>query len=226
MWRWGSRSPGGASPALDELVGFFINTLVLRVEVAGDPTVAEVLAQVRARSLAGYEHQDVPFEVLVERLNPTRSLAHHPLVQVVLAWQNLPWGHSSDPAAGLALGDLQVTPLPADTQVARMDLTFSLAERWNQAGEPAGIGGSVEFRTDVFDAASIEVLIERLQRVLVAVTADPSRLLSSVDVLDAGEHARLDEIGNRAVLTAPAARRCRFRCCSPRRWRAHRRRWR
>ena len=85
-----------------------------------------------------------------------------------------------------------------------MDLTFSLAERWNQAGEPAGIGGAVEFRTDVFDAASIEALIERLQRVLVAVTADPSRLLSSVDVLDAGEHARLEEIGNRAVLTAPA----------------------
>ena len=63
----------------------------------------------------------------------------------------------------------------------------------------------MEFRTDVFDAASIEVLIERLQRVLVAVTADPSRLLSSVDVLDAGEHARLEEIGNRAVSTAPAS---------------------
>ena len=84
------------------------------------------------RSLAAYEHQDVPFEVLVERLNPTRSLTHHPLVQVVLAWQNLPWGHSNDPAAGLKLGDLQVTPLPADTHTARMDLAFSLAERWNR----------------------------------------------------------------------------------------------
>src|SRR6185437_69176 len=174
---------GRRDPALDELVGFFVNTLVLRVDLAGDPTVAELLAQVRARGLAAYEHQDVPFEVLVERLNPTRSLTHHPLVQVMLARQD------NNPAAGLALGDLQVTPLPADTQVARMDLTFSLAEQWTEAGEPAGISGTVEFRTDVFDAASIEALIERFERVLAAMTADPARRLSSIDLLDAGEHA-------------------------------------
>ena len=119
----------------------------------------------------------------------------------MLAWQN--FAGNSDPAAGLALGDLQVTPLPVDTHTARMDLAFSLAERFTEAGEPAGIGGTVEFRTDVFDAASIEALIERLQRVLVAMTADPARRLSSIDVLDDGEHARLDEIGNRAVLTQP-----------------------
>ena len=150
---------GRGDPALDELVGFFVNTLVLRVDLAGDPTVAELLAQVRGRSLAAYEHQDVPFEVLVERLNPTRSLTHHPLVQVMLAWQNF----AGDPAAELALGDVQATPLPADTHTARMDLAFSLAERWTEAGEPAGIGGVVEFRTDVFDAESIQALIERLR---------------------------------------------------------------
>ena len=190
---------GRRDSALDELVGFFVNTLVLRVALDGDPSFAQLLDQVRARSLAAFEHQDVPFEVLVERLNPTRSLTHHPLVQVVLAWQNF-----GDPAAGLGLGDLEVTQLTADTQAARFDVVFHLRDLWSEAGQPLGIGGAVEFRTDVFDAASIEALIGRLQRVLVAMTADPGARLSSIDVLDAGEHARLDGWGNRVVLTRPA----------------------
>ena len=194
---------GRRDPALDELVGFFVNTLVLRADLAGDPTVAELLAQVRQRSLAAYEHQDVPFEVLVERLNPTRSLTHHPLVQVMLAWQN--W-QDNDSAAALSLGDVQVTPLSVDTSTARTDLTLSLAERWSEAGEPAGISGGVEFRTDVFDAASVEVLVERLRRVLDCMVADPGRALSSVDVLDEAEYARLDGWGNRAVLTRAGGR--------------------
>ncbi|MFV9632066.1 non-ribosomal peptide synthase/polyketide synthase [Mycobacterium neumannii] len=193
---------GRDDPALDELVGVFVNTLVLRVDLAGDPRVTELLAQVRQRSLAAYQHQDVPFEVLVDRLNPTRSLTHHPLVQVMLAWQNLS-GYMGG-SAEFALGDLRFTPVVAETQTARMDLTFSLAERWTEAGEPAGISGAVEFRTDVFDTATIEVLIERLHRVVVALIADPARRLSSLDVLDGGERHRLDEWGNRAALTAPA----------------------
>ncbi|WP_156766309.1 AMP-binding protein, partial [Mycobacterium sp. E342] len=191
---------GRRDPALDELVGFFVNTLVLRVDLADDPSIAEVLGRVRARSLAAFEHQDVPFEVLVERLNPTRSLTHHPLFQVALAWQNFAWS-VNDSAAGLALGDVQVTPLPAETSTARWDLTFFLAERWTEAGEPAGIGGAVEFRTDVFDPQSIQALIERFERVLVGMTADPARQLSSMELLDEVEHARLDVMGNRAGLT-------------------------
>ncbi|WP_045384621.1 non-ribosomal peptide synthetase, partial [Mycobacterium kyorinense] len=195
---------GRRDPALDELVGFFVNTLVLRVDVAGDPSVAELLGQVRARSLAAYEHQDVPFEVLVERLNPTRSLAHHPLVQVMLGWQNTP-GRGGDAVSGLRLGDLQVTEVPFDTHTARMDLSFSLAERFTESGEPAGIGGMVEFRTDVFEGRSIEALVGRLERVVVAMAADPGGRLSSVDVLGEVEHARLDVVGNRAVLSRSAA---------------------
>ena len=73
-----------------------------------------------------------------------------------------------------------------------MDLALPLAERWTEAGEPAGIGGAVEFRTDVFDAASIEALIGRLERVVAAMTANPTARLSSMDLLDAAEHVRLD----------------------------------
>ncbi|WP_156764504.1 condensation domain-containing protein, partial [Mycobacterium sp. E3247] len=185
---------GRRDPALEELVGFFVNTLVLRVDLAGNPTLAEVLAQVRRRSLAAYEHQDVPFEALVERLNPTRSLTHHPLVQVMLTWQN-------DGPAELVLGDLRATSLPLDMHTARMDLVFSLAERWTDDGQPAGIGGAVEFRTDVFDAGSVATLIDRLQRVLVSLTTDATRSLSDVDVLDEAEHARLRALGNDEVLT-------------------------
>ncbi|WP_120312200.1 non-ribosomal peptide synthetase, partial [Mycobacterium mantenii] len=191
---------GRGDPALDELVGFFVNTLVLRVDLAGDPSMAEVLGQVRRRSLAAFEHQDVPFEVLVERLNPTRSLTHHPLVQVLLAWQN-------NDTPQLDLGDVHVTPLPTDTHTARMDLAFSLTEQWTPEGAPAGIGGTVEFRTDVFDPASIDTLVERFERVLHAMTADTTRRLSSIDLLGASEHARLNEWGNRTVLTQPAPAR-------------------
>ncbi len=193
---------GRRDPALDELVGFFANTLVLRVDVSGDPSVVELLAQVQQRSLAAYEHQDVPFEVLVERLNPTRSLTHQPLVQVMFTWANFP-GQGSN-IVGLTLGDLQVTAVPVDTRTARMDLLLVLGERWTQSGEPAGIGGTVEYRTDVFDAASIDTLIERWRRVLAAMTADPTRRLSSIDLLDDAEHARLGQWGNRAALAQPA----------------------
>ncbi|WP_368664947.1 amino acid adenylation domain-containing protein, partial [Mycobacterium sp. E3298] len=187
---------GRQDPALDELVGFFVNTLVLRVDLAQNPTLAEVLAQVRQRSLAAYEHQDVPFEMLVERLNPTRSLTHHPLVQVMLTWQN-------DSPAELTLGEAHATALPLDTHTARMDLVFSLAERWTEDAQPAGIGGAVEFRTDVFDTETIEAMVNRLRGVLVALTTDATLRLSAIDLLDDAERARLGAIGNRTVLTQP-----------------------
>ncbi|MGO4447253.1 condensation domain-containing protein, partial [Mycobacterium sp. 2YAF39] len=194
---------GRRDPALDELVGLFVNTLVLRVDLAGDPTFGDLLGQVQQRALAAYEHQDVPFELLVDRLNPVRSLAHHPLVQVMLAWQNF-GGRNSDPAAALGLADLQVSALPIETRTARLDLSFSLAERFTKSGEPAGISGEVEFRTDVFDAASVEALVRRLERVLAVITADPAGRVSSINVLDEREFGYLDRVGNRGVLSRSA----------------------
>ncbi|WP_036507607.1 non-ribosomal peptide synthetase, partial [Nocardia aobensis] len=191
---------GRGDPALDELVGFFVNTLVLRVDLAGDPTFTDLLTQVRTRSLEAFEHQHVPFEMLVERLNPARSLMHHPLIQVLLAWQN--FAGNNDLGAGFVLDDLDVTSLPLDTHSARTDIAFSLGERFTDTGEPAGLTGAVEFRTDIFDTTTINTLIQRLERTLNAITSNPRRSLSSVDLLDESEHTRLDEIGNRAVLDA------------------------
>ncbi|MEB4212378.1 non-ribosomal peptide synthetase, partial [Mycobacterium sp. 94-17] len=194
---------GRGDPALEGLVGFFVNTLVLRVDLAGDPSVAELVGQVRGRSLAAFEHQDVPFEVLVEQLNPVRSLSHHPVVQVMLAWQN--WQHA-DPAAGLALAlEQRVSEIALDAKTARMDVSVSLAPRWSADGEPAGIGGSVEFRTDVFDPDTIEALVNRLQQVLEEMVGDPALRLSRIGALEAGERAELEAMGNRAVLDQPAS---------------------
>ncbi|EKF22352.1 D-alanine--poly(phosphoribitol) ligase, subunit 1, partial [Mycolicibacterium hassiacum DSM 44199] len=195
---------GRRDPALDELVGFFVNTLVLRVDLSGDPTVSQLLARVRQRSLEAFEHQDVPFEVLVERVNPRRSLSHHPIVQIMFAWQNFP-GLDDNPAAALRLGDLEATPLAAETSTARMDLLLFLREQWTESGAEAGIRGSVEFRTDVFDTHTITALLSRLERVLAAVTTDTGARVSSVDVLDPAEHLRIAELGRFRALTAPAA---------------------
>jgi amino acid adenylation domain-containing protein/thioester reductase-like protein len=192
---------GRGDPALDDLVGFFVNTLVLRVDLTGDPTLTDILDQVRTRSLAAYDHQDVPFEVLVERLNPPRSLTHHPLIQVMLAWQN--FTHHDTTAT--TLGDLHASTLALHTHTARMDLSFSLTERFTPTGAPAGIDGTVEYRTDVYDTATITTLLERLHRALHAITTDPDQRLSSLDLLDTTEHTRLDQWSNRAALTHPAA---------------------
>ncbi|MCV7402784.1 hypothetical protein H7K24_21850 [Mycobacterium fragae] len=123
-----------------------------------------------ALSLGDVQVSPLPVDTRTARMDLTFSLGER-------------WSESGEPASGaLSLGDVQVSPLPVDTRTARMDLTFSLGERWSESGEPAGIQLEVEFRTDVFDAASIEALIERLQRVVVALSADPARRLSAVDV--------------------------------------------
>ncbi|WP_060937603.1 non-ribosomal peptide synthetase [Mycolicibacterium chlorophenolicum] len=193
---------GRDEPALDDLVGFFVNTLVLRVDLAGDPTIAEVLDQVRQRSLAAYEHSDVPFEVLVERLNPARTLSHHPLVQVAVSWHNVP-GPADSPAAGLTLGDLEVNRLPVDTHTARMDLSFSLSERFSDNGDPQGISGTVEFRTDVYDSNTVTAIVDRLHRVLTAAITHPQQRVSAVDILSSAERVHLGIAGNVAALRGP-----------------------
>ncbi|WP_344319009.1 amino acid adenylation domain-containing protein, partial [Actinocatenispora thailandica] len=177
----GSPIAGRTDEALDELVGFFVNTLVLRTDTSGDPTFRELLGRVRETDLAAYAHQDVPFEHLVDVLNPRRSLGRHPLFQVALAVQNNAPGRADLPG-------LDVADEPTAGRTARFDLLLHLEPR---TGDAAGIQGLAEYATDLFDAGTVETLIARWTRTLAAVTADPDARIGAVDLLDADEHRRL-----------------------------------
>ncbi|MDH6220984.1 amino acid adenylation domain-containing protein [Streptomyces pseudovenezuelae] len=193
----GTGIAGRGDAQLEKLSGFFVNTLVLRADLAGDPSFAEVLRRVRETDLAAYAHQDVPFERLVEELNPARSLSRNPLFQVMVALQNVP-------EADWELPGLRVSPLLPVTELpARFDLSFSLAERREADGSPGGLGGGILYAADLFDASTVRSLGNRLVRVLEQIAADPQVRLSEIDVLDADERTRVIEEWNGA--TRPAS---------------------
>ncbi|MBW3626365.1 MAG: non-ribosomal peptide synthetase, partial [Actinobacteria bacterium] len=160
----GTPVAGRADQALDELVGFFVNTVVLRADTSGDPGFAELVARVRRVDLAAFDHQDLPFERVVEALNPRRSPSRHPLFQVMLTHQ----------VTGDDLGDwgeLAVRPEAVGTGTAKFDLAFAVCE------DPPGeaMNGTVEYRADLFDAGTVDALAERFVRLLSQVAAEPDR---------------------------------------------------
>ncbi|KQH75942.1 non-ribosomal peptide synthetase [Mycobacterium gordonae] len=168
---------GRRHPMLDDLVGIFVNTVLLRIELTDDPDFADALEQVRTRSLQAFDHQDMPYGILVDRINAARSFPPGPLTQVMLAWQN-------NKPAELTLGDLDITPIPVHTGTARMNFLLSLAEHFTDTGEAAGISGVVEYRTSVFTPDAVETIVGRLQKLLTLVTDDPRRPLPSIAELD------------------------------------------
>ncbi|MFI6409982.1 condensation domain-containing protein, partial [Streptomyces sp. NPDC050548] len=180
----GTPVAGRTDDALDDLVGFFVNTLVLRTDVAGDPSFREVVERVREADLAAFAHQDVPFERLVEVLNPARSMARHPLFQVMLAFHNNVRPELDLPGVHAQVG-------PVGDVAARFDLSFSLGELRDENGGPAGLEGQVDYRTDLFAEETVRGLVDRLVRVLETVSADPDMAVRSVGVLGAEERHRV-----------------------------------
>ncbi|MFK0173923.1 amino acid adenylation domain-containing protein [Streptomyces sp. NPDC090306] len=180
----GAPVAGRPDDALDDLVGFFVNNLVLRTDVSGDPGFGDLLDRVRAADLAAFDHADLPFERLVEELNPQRSLLRHPLFQVMLILQNTA---EADPC----LPGTRARLHPLDTGSAAFDLLLGLRERRAPDGAPAGITGQLSYRDDLFDAETVRRLVGRYVRLLRAAVAAPELPVSRLPVLDDAERTWL-----------------------------------
>ncbi|HLY64111.1 MAG TPA: condensation domain-containing protein, partial [Chloroflexota bacterium] len=189
---------GRTDSALDDLVGFFVNTLVLRTDTSGNPSLRELIGRVRSGNLAAYGHQDLPFERLVEVLNPERSLSRHPLYQIVLVLQN-------DPLASVELPGLRSTIEPVTTDSTKVDLWLGLGEERASDGTPLGISGAIEYATDLFDRKTVEALGQRLIRLLGTAVANPDRPIGSLDILSADERRTIVRAWNDTVHPVPSA---------------------
>ncbi|MBQ1076202.1 amino acid adenylation domain-containing protein [Micromonospora sp. C31] len=177
----GTPVAGRCDDTLDALVGFFVNTVVLRTDTSGDPSFTDLLARVRATDLDALAHAELPFDLLLEALNPVRSLARHPLFQVCLALDDATDGELRLPGLRCGRGGV------VDTAAAKFDLEFLLRDEGD-----AGIGGALIYSAALFDPSTADRLVAALRRVLTQVLDDPALPVDAVDVLGADErHAVL-----------------------------------
>jgi amino acid adenylation domain-containing protein len=177
---------------IEGLIGFFVNTLALRVDLSGFPTVAELLGRVKERALAAQAHQDLPFERVVDLVQPARSLAHTPLFQAVFAWQNTPGGSLELP--GLTLGALEEAPHAA----AKYDLTLTLREAGGR------VVGGVLYATSLFDPETVERWLGYLRNVLAAMAADDAQRVHVLPMMGAAEREQVLYGWNRTATGDPA----------------------
>ncbi len=174
----GSPVAGRTRHEIENLIGFFVNTLVLRTEFSGKPNFQELLARVRAVALGAYAHQDVPFEKLVEELHPQRHLASTPFFQVVFALQNIP-------RQSYELAGLTATVMEVGAGAAKFDLYVSVVEENRQLQVKA------EYKTDLFDAATIRRMLLHFRALLQSIVEDPSRPVSALTLLTPDEETQV-----------------------------------
>uniref|UniRef100_UPI000B1EEDFC condensation domain-containing protein n=1 Tax=Peterkaempfera griseoplana TaxID=66896 RepID=UPI000B1EEDFC len=172
----GSPVAGRTDDALDRLVGFFVNTQINRADLTGDPTFGELLGRIRDAALDAHEHQDIPFERLVEDFAPTRSMARHPLFQVMLTLQN-------NVQAVLDLPGLDVELLRTGAEPAKFDLAVELTESFDGTGAPSGVRGRLIGASDLFEASTVDSLAERFTRVVTTLSNTWDARVNRIDVL-------------------------------------------
>ncbi|WP_433727959.1 amino acid adenylation domain-containing protein [Nocardia sp. CA-129566] len=180
----GTPIAGRGERELDDLIGMFVNTLVFRTRVRPGDTFADLLAEVRERDLEAFANADVPFERIVEAMNPVRSIARNPLFQVGLSFQNL--ADTTFELPGLSVGAVDF-----DLQLAKTDLHISLADRYGPDGAPAGILTDFGYATDLFDETTVQGFADRFLRVLDAVITDVSVRVGEIELLAVDESSRI-----------------------------------
>ncbi|MFE6862893.1 amino acid adenylation domain-containing protein [Nocardia sp. NPDC057668] len=194
----GTPVAGRGEAELDDLIGMFVNTLVLRTEVDGARSFDELLAQVREHDVRAFGHADVPFERLVELLDPARSQARNPLFQVMLAFQNLAPTRLELPGLSVSGADLEVP-------FAKFDLQLTVQEEMDERGDATGLAAEFSYALDLFDESTIAGFANRFARILAAVSADPNAAVGDIDLFGVGERARVLHDWNATAVDMPAA---------------------
>jgi non-ribosomal peptide synthetase component F len=192
----GSPAANRTRAEVEGLIGYFINMLVLRADLSGDPSFPALLGRVRTDALGAFEHQELPLERLVEALHPGRDLSRTPLFQVMFVFQNL-----EVPDVGRS--DLTIAPLEVSegTGTAKFDLTLAMAD------DGPEMVGSFEYDSDLFDGATIERMVGHFVALLEGVVSDPARRVSELPILPAEERERVVVEWNRTDLPRPAEAR-------------------